>query len=97
MNKKFTLFICLVLCLVALFGLTVGASAAEVEPSVIMPSDSLYHSAWNLLSDYIYGVGAELTPEMNLTLTFLSTLVSLFVVSVPFIVVWFVLRLITRW
>lgn len=60
-------------------------------------SMSLYYSAYQLFSDYIYGVGAELTPEMNLTLTMLSTLASLFVVAVPFIVVWFVIRFVTRW
>lgn len=52
----------------------------------------MYYTLYSLLSQYIYGAGAVLTEEMELTLTLLSTLGSLFVVVLPFLVVYLVIR-----
>jgi len=52
---------------------------------------SLYSSAWDLLKFYIYG-DIEMTPEMNLTLTLLATLIALAVVVLPFIIIWLIIR-----
>lgn len=55
---------------------------------------SLYDSAFQLFHEYVYGIDAVLTADQNLTLTILSTLCALFVVLLPFMLVWFVLRMI---
>lgn len=52
----------------------------------------MYYTLYALLSEYIYGSGATLTGEMQLTLTFLSTLGSIFVTALPFLVVYLVIR-----
>lgn len=52
----------------------------------------MYYTLYNLLSQYIYGADAVLTGEMELTLTFLSTLGSIFVTTLPFLVVYLVIR-----
>lgn len=52
----------------------------------------MYYTLYELLSKYIYGAGATLTGEMELTLTFLSTLGSIFVTALPFLVVYLVIR-----
>jgi len=52
----------------------------------------MYYTLYDLLCKYIYGAGATLTDEMELTLTFLSTLGSIFVTVLPFLVVWLVIR-----
>ena len=52
----------------------------------------IYNELFLLLHTYIYGL-AELTPDMNLTLTFLATAGSLFVVALPFLLVWQVIKL----
>lgn len=52
----------------------------------------MYYTLYNLLCQYIYGAGAELTEHMELTLTLLSTLGSLFVVTLPFLIVYLVIR-----
>lgn len=54
--------------------------------------DGIYLSLFSVLQQYIYGLGTELTPDMSLTLTLLSTLGSVFVVSVPFLLVWKVVK-----
>lgn len=47
----------------------------------------MYFDLYNLLSEFIYGSGAELTEWMDLTLTMLSTFAVLVVVCVPFLLV----------
>lgn len=54
--------------------------------------DGIYLSLFSVLQQYIYGLGTELTPDMSLTLTLLSTLGSVFIVSVPFLLVWKVVK-----
>lgn len=55
----------------------------------------MYYELFELLHTHIYGIDAVLTPDMSLTLTMLSTIGSLLVVAVPFIVVWIVIKMIT--
>lgn len=55
---------------------------------------SLYESAYQLFHEYIYGLDTILTTDQTLTLTLLSTAASLFVVLLPFILVWKVLSMI---
>ena len=52
----------------------------------------MYYTLYNLFIQYIYGADAVLTGEMELTLTFLSTLGSIFVTTLPFLVVYLVIR-----
>ena len=52
----------------------------------------MYYTLYQLLCQYIYGPGAALTGEMELTLTLLSTIGSIFVTALPFLVVYLVIR-----
>lgn len=52
----------------------------------------IYYNLFSLLHEHIYGF-SELTADMNLTLTLLATAGSVFVVSLPFILVWQVIKL----
>ena len=56
--------------------------------------NSMYFVLYNLLQQYIYGLDVALTPDMQLTLTLLSTIGSLFVALLPFFVVWRIIRVI---
>ena len=47
-----------------------------------------YYELYNLLSGYLYGPDAVLTGDQTLTLTLISTIGALFVIAVPFLVVW---------
>lgn len=76
------------------------AQSYNVDISVeLVPKKSvgLFYSAWDLLAEAIYGTDAELTAEMNLTLTFLCTLCALAIILVPFFLIYWVLRFIFRW
>lgn len=52
----------------------------------------MYFELYTLLQQYIYGVDTVLTADMTLTLTLLSTVGSLFLVGLPFLLVWKVFR-----
>ena len=52
----------------------------------------IYQQLFELLHTYVYG-GAALTSDMNLTLTIASTAGALFLVSLPFILVWGILKI----
>lgn len=54
----------------------------------------MYYQLYSLLSQYIYGIDAVLTEFQELTLTILATCGSLFVVAIPFVLVWRVIKLI---
>lgn len=56
---------------------------------------SIYADIYNLLHTYIYG-GLELTSDMSLTLTLVSTMACLFAVALPFAVVWAAIKRICR-
>ena len=55
--------------------------------------NGIYYTLYALLSQYIYGADAVLTGDMELTLTFICTLGSLFVVALPFLVTWRIIKL----
>lgn len=48
----------------------------------------MYFSLYSLLQQYIYGLDVVLTEHMDLTLTLLATICCLFLVSLPFLVVY---------
>lgn len=52
---------------------------------------SMYQSFFDLIHTHVYG-GVELTSDMNLVCTLISTIGCLFFVSIPFLVVYWVLR-----
>ncbi len=56
----------------------------------------VYYQAFDMFSDFIYGDGVVLTSEQNMVLTILATTAVLFVVVVPFLILFFVLRLFSR-
>lgn len=54
----------------------------------------IYFQAYELFLTYIYGVEASvLTADQTLTLTILATAASVFLVVLPFVIVWNVIRL----
>ena len=53
----------------------------------------LYYELYNMLADFIYGADAVLTGDQTLTLTLISTIGALFVIGLPFYVVWRAMRL----
>lgn len=53
---------------------------------------AMYFTLYNLLYEHIYGLETVLTADMELTLTIISTLGSLFVVALPFMLVWKVIK-----
>lgn len=54
----------------------------------------MYLQLYSILQQYIYGADVVLTEFQDLTLTLLSTMGVIFVVSLPFLLVWRVVRLI---
>lgn len=58
-----------------------------------MDNISIYQRLFELIHEYVYG-NVELTNDMNLVCTLLSTAGSIFLVALPFILVWNVIKLI---
>lgn len=54
----------------------------------------MYFELYQLLADFFYGSGVELTGYMDMTLTVLSTIGILVVFAIPFAVVWSGIKLI---
>ena len=52
----------------------------------------IYQQLFELLHTYVYG-GVTLTADMNLTLTIAATFGALFLVSLPFLLVWGILKI----
>ena len=52
-----------------------------------------YFELYKLLSEFLYGADAVLTGDQTLTLTILATIGALFVISLPFILVWQFIKL----
>lgn len=59
----------------------------------VLPAEGIYYEIFEILQKTFFG-NVVLTPEQNLTLTFISTVGSLFVVAIPFIVVFLLLKFI---
>lgn len=53
----------------------------------------IYQELYTLIHQYIYG-GVELTADMSLICTLVSTVGCLFILAIPFIIVWLVIKLI---
>lgn len=53
---------------------------------------SIYQNLFDLIHSHIYG-GVTLTPDMNLVCTLISTIGCVFLVSLPFLLVWKVIRM----
>lgn len=56
---------------------------------------SIYQNLYDLIVNYIYG-NVPLTSDMELVTVTLATIGCVFVVSLPFIVVWQFIKIITR-
>lgn len=54
--------------------------------------EAMYFRLYTMLQGFVYGADTVLTPDMELTLTLLSTCGSLFVVLLPFALVWRFIR-----
>ena len=54
---------------------------------------SIYQNIYDLIVQYIYG-GVQLTADMELVTVFLSTSACVFVFSLPFLLVWKILKMI---
>lgn len=54
---------------------------------------SMYDTLYALLHEHIYGLDSVLTGDQTLTLTIISTIGALFIVALPFLVVWRVIKL----
>ena len=52
-----------------------------------------YYHLYDLLSGFLYGPDAVLTGDQTLTLTMISTIGALFVIAMPFVVVWRCIKL----
>ncbi len=55
-------------------------------------SSPIYFEIFELLQQYLYGADTVLTADMQLTLTQLSTILSLIIVMLPFIIAFLILR-----
>lgn len=63
-------------------------------PNTPLPDgDGIYPSIYLLLQTYIYGADAVLTGDQTLTLTVLATAACIFLISIPFVLVWQFLKL----
>lgn len=60
-----------------------------------MPVEPIYPQIYLLLQTYIYGADAVLTGDQTLTLTFMATTACVFLVSLPFVIVWNFIRLLS--
>lgn len=58
-----------------------------------MTVEPIYPQIYLLLQTYIYGADAVLTGDQTLTLTLMATAACVFLVSLPFVIVWNVIRL----
>lgn len=57
---------------------------------------SIYDSLYDLIQTYIFGGVAELGSNQELVCMLTSTIGSIFLISIPFVVVYFIIRLIIR-
>lgn len=53
----------------------------------------MYQNLYNVLLEGIYGASTALTSDMELTLTLLSTCGCVFLVSLPFLIVWKIIKM----
>lgn len=53
---------------------------------------NIYNDIYSIIQQYIFG-GAELTAHMDLVAVTLSTIASVFVFALPFLIVWNVIKM----
>ena len=72
----------------------VWVNSYGTEPTVsVYNRPGMYYEAFDMFAGFIYGKGVELTAEQNMVLTIMATTAVLFVVCVPFLIVFWVIRL----
>ena len=52
----------------------------------------MYYELYALLGGYLYGADAVLTGDQTLTLTMISTIGALFIIVLPFVVAWKIIK-----
>lgn len=57
---------------------------------------SIYQNLYDIIQTYIFGGVTELGSNQELVCMLVSTIGSIFLISIPFLVVYFVIRLILR-
>lgn len=70
-----------------------GEDSTAVTYSV---SDGLYYDAFEMFANFIYGSSSDLTGDQNLVLTALATTAVLFVIGLPFLIVYGFARMFMR-
>lgn len=70
-----------------------GEDSAVASYSV---SEGLYYEAFEMFANFIYGSSSDLTGDQNLVLTVLATTAALFVVDLPFLIVYGFARMFMR-
>lgn len=63
------------------------------DPSTPIVPNGIYQSIFDLIHTYIYG-GVEMSADMNLVCTLLATICCIYFFALPFLVVWFLIKLI---
>lgn len=53
----------------------------------------MYQGFYDLIMTHVYGGVASITPDMELVATFIATFGSLFLVSLPFLLLWKVVKI----
>lgn len=84
-----------------LYGVVV-AQSWHVEPVLYRVSENtqpegLYYEAYDLFRELIFDPDFEITPPQEWCLAILATITTLFIIVIPFIVVWLVLTSLGRW
>ena len=54
----------------------------------------MYHNLYDIIAEYIYGM--DLTQDAELTCTIMATIGCVFLVSLPFMIVWKIIKAITN-
>lgn len=57
----------------------------------------MYYAIYDLFTQYVYGLDVALTSWQELTATIYATTACLFVVSLPFVIVFLVVRALLTW
>lgn len=53
----------------------------------------MYYNLYDILWEGIYGAGSVLSGDQELTLTLLSTIGCVFLVALPFLIVWKIIKM----
>ena len=91
--KSIPVYLTVVMLLCSMLVVPAFATSEDsaTAPDVGSVGTGMYYQAFDMFADFFYGDGAELTGEQNMVLTILATTAVLFVVVVPFLILFFVL------